>query len=143
MPTVEETMTRDPICCSPDEGVVDCAKKMEEHDVGMIPVVESLDTRKLIGVVTDRDLCLTVVAGGKSPGDSTVEECMTDEVISVAPGDDLGRALELMKQNQIRRLPVVDESGACVGVLAQADVVSAVAPKLVKETMSEISRPAT
>lgn len=141
MPTIENVMTRDPALCTPDDGVVDCAKLMARADVGFVPVVESRDTRKLVGVVTDRDLCLSVIAEDRDPQECKVEDAMTEEVATVTPGDSLDRALELMQQRQIRRLCVIDEHGACIGVVAQADVVRAAQPDQVKETLEEISKP--
>lgn len=140
MPNVESVMTRDPVCCTANESVVECARMMEEEDVGMIPVIESADTRKLVGVVTDRDICLAVVATGRNPSECTVEDCMTDELFTVKPGEDLSRALEIMKSERIRRVPVVDDSGAIVGVLAQADIAGAAGAREVKETVEEISK---
>src|SRR5262245_41386847 len=111
MATVESVMTREPACCTADDSVIECARLMESADDGMIPVVESRDTRKLIGVVTDRDLCLQVIARGLHPRDLTVEEAMTDEVYTVAPGDTFEKAVQTMAQQKVRRLPVVDERG--------------------------------
>jgi CBS domain-containing protein len=126
MATIESVMAREPGCCTPDDGVVDCAQRMERDNVGMVPVVESLDTRKLIGVVTDRDLCLEVLAHGLDPNDVTVEECMSDELYTIGLGDSLARAAELMEMHQVRRLPVVDEHGAILGVLSLGDVARAI-----------------
>jgi CBS domain-containing protein len=140
---IEEVMTRDPALCTPDDSVVDCAKLMAREDVGLIPVVESRETRKLIGVVTDRDLCMTVIAEGRDPNECKVEEAMSDEPITVGADEALERALELMKRHQIRRVCVIDEDGASIGVLSQADVVRAAPAKEVKRTVTEISKPAT
>ncbi len=137
--TVENVMTRDPECCTADESVIECAKMMENADVGMIPIVESLDTRKLIGVVTDRDIALGVVARGLEPKECTVEDCMTDEVFTVSASDPLDRAAETMKQHQVRRLPVVDENNCIIGVIAQADLVRAAPAEQVKDTVGTIS----
>jgi CBS domain-containing protein len=140
MPSIESVMARDPACCTGDDGVIECARLMERDNVGMIPVVESLDTRKLVGVVTDRDLCIEVVARALDPNEVTVEECMTDELVAVGASDDIERALDLMRQHQVRRLPVVDEDGACVGVVGQGDLAQAVAAGRAKETRSSPPR---
>jgi CBS domain-containing protein len=140
MPTVESLMSPDPVCCTADEAVVECARLMDRENLGMIPVVESIDTRKLIGVVTDRDLCIGIVAAARDANEVTVEECMTDELYTVRPSDDLSRALSLMQHHQVRRLPVIDDAGCVVGVLAQADVSLVASPSEVKETVSQISR---
>ena len=139
LPTIETLMTRDPSCCTPDDGVIECAQRMAKEDVGAVPVVESQDTRRLVGVITDRDLCLSVVAEGRDPAEVSVGDCMTDEVITVTPDDTLDRALELMQQNQIRRLCVVDENFCCIGMLAQADVARAASAAQLKQTLGELS----
>ena len=138
---IESVMTRDPVFCLPDEGVVECAKLMAREDVGLIPVVESRDTRRLVGVVTDRDLCLGVVAEGRDPETVTIENCMTDRVVTCRPEDELEVALDRMREHRIRRIVVVDETGCCVGVVAQADVVKAAPAPEVKETIAQISKP--
>ena len=120
--SIRDLMTRHPICCTPDESVVECARVMEQHDLGMLPVVESRETRRLLGVITDRDLCLEVIAGGLNPNDVTVEECMTDELYTVREGDTVERALEVMDEERLRRLPVIDDHGALVGILTHHDV---------------------
>ena len=143
MATVESVMTRDPMCCTPDEGVVDCARMMARGDVGFLPVVESRDTRRLVGVITDRDLCLSVIAEGRSPDECLVNDCMTDNVVTCAPGEPLEAALALMQSHQIRRVVVVDERGSCVGVLAPADIArNAIrsAPGEATETVAEIAK---
>lgn len=140
MATINSVMTRDPACCTADESVVECAQMMETEDVGLIPVVESLDTKKLIGVVTDRDLCLDVIAAGRDPNGCVVEDCMSDEVYTVRDNDDIAQALSLMKEHQVRRLPVVDEQGACIGIVSQADLSRAVPAGDFQQTIAEISR---
>lgn len=141
MPTVENLMTRDPACCLPDEGVIECARLMASNNVGVIPVVESRDTRRLVGVVTDRDLCVSVVAEGRNPEEVFVDDCMTDNVVTCRPGDDLDEALRLMAEHRLRRILVVDDSGCCVGVLSQADVARAAPPTDLKRTVEKISSP--
>jgi CBS domain-containing protein len=138
---VEQVMSQNPVCCTPDDTSAECAKLMAREDVGFIPIVESQDTRRLVGVVTDRDLCIAIVAEGRDPGDAKVEECMTDEVISVAPGDSFDHVLGLMRQHRIRRVCVADENGALVGVVALADIAKAAAAGEVKETVARISEP--
>ena len=125
MKTTSDVMIRDPVCCTPDDSVVEAARIMERDEVSVVPIVESADTRKLVGVVTDRDLCLMVVAAGLPPFDVTVEECMTDEVITVGEETDLREVLRLMQQERQWRIPVVDATGACVGMVAQGDVIVA------------------
>lgn len=141
MAKVQDVMTRDPACCTPEDGVIECAKMMAREDVGVIPVVESRDTRRLVGVVTDRDLAMEVIAEGKNPETCTVGDCMSDELVVCRPHDDLDEALGLMQEHQIRRVMVVDEDFSVVGVVAQADIAKAAGAREVKQTVEEISRP--
>lgn len=141
MPTIETVMTRDPVCCTADDSVIECAKAMARENVGCIPVVESQDTRKLIGVVTDRDLCLDVIAEGRDPDDVTVGECMSEDLVTLEAGDDLDDVLRLMQENQLRRILIVDEDFACVGIVSQADIAQAAPSQQVQRTVAQISRP--
>lgn len=95
---------------------------MKEKDTGLIPVVESDQNRSLIGVVTDRDLRMTLVAGGQDPRDAQVRDCMTTNMVSCHPDDDARKAADLMRANQIRRIPVVDQANTLPEVLSTADV---------------------
>lgn len=141
MSKVQDVMTRDPACCTPEDGVIECAKAMDREDVGVIPVVESRDTRRLVGVVTDRDLAMEVVAEGKNPAECTVADCMTDELVVCRPHDDLDEALGLMQEHQLRRIMVVDEDFSVVGVVSQADIARAAGARELKHTIEEVSRP--
>jgi CBS domain-containing protein len=118
---VSQIMTPDPACCTPDNTARDAALLMKEHDCGSIPVVEKLENRRLVGTLTDRDLAIRGLAAGKGP-DTPVRELMTYEPISAAPEDEVEIVREVMTAQQVRRVPVVDEDGAVVGIVAQADL---------------------
>ena len=118
---VSEIMTPDPACCTPHNTARDAALLMKEHDCGSIPVVESLDSRRLVGTVTDRDLAIRGLAAGKGP-DTPVRDLMTDDPITAAPDDEVEIVREVMVAQQVRRVPVVDGNGAIVGMVAQADL---------------------
>jgi CBS domain-containing protein len=112
----------------------------EEGNVGPIPVVENERTKKLVDIVTDRDLALKVVADGRDPKVTKVEEVMTREVVTCRPEDDLQRALDAMSEHQLRRVPVVDDGNKLVGIIAQADVATRVnQPQKTAETVEGIS----
>jgi CBS domain-containing protein len=133
-----EVMTPDPACCTPHTTLDEVAKLMRQNDCGEIPVVDSAD--RPIGVVTDRDIVTRVVAEGKNPMAYTAETCMSEPVVTVrgdAPIDDV---ISTMEKHQIRRVPVVDENGACAGIIAQADVAWAERPREVGELVREVSR---
>ncbi len=117
-----EIMTRDPACCSPDQTVQDAARLMQDYDCGCIPVVD--DTRRLLGVITDRDLACRCLAAGLGP-DTSVAEIMSLSPSCCAPDDDLQYVERIMEERQVRRVPVVGRQGECVGMVSQADVVRA------------------
>jgi len=118
---------------------------MRDEDTGVVPVVESKGSRKLVGVVTDRDLCIGVIAGRPrlDPTNISIEECMTSKVICCRPNDDLEVVLDLMQENQIRRIMVVDEKGALQGVISMADLVNRgkLSKGATRETLKSISEP--
>ena len=112
-------MTPDPQCRTAEQTLNDVAKMMVECDCGEIPVVDT--ERKLIGVVTDRDIVCRVVAVGKNPSAVTAEEAMTHPVVSVVLESSLDAVLARMEEHQIRRVPVVDAEGVMCGIISQAD----------------------
>jgi CBS domain-containing protein len=116
----QELMTESPACCTPESTVREAARMMLEHDCGCIPVVEK-GAQRLVGVVTDRDIACRCVAEGKGP-DAQVQEIMTTDPRCCHPEDDVAAVEQIMMQAQIRRVPVVDARGDCVGMIAQADL---------------------
>jgi CBS domain-containing protein len=118
MTQVREVMTSNPQSCASDASVADAAKVMASKDVGPIPVV---DGERLVGILTDRDIVVRVVAEGRDPQATTVGEVASSDLTTVSPDEDLGRALQLLAERQVRRLPVVDGE-RLVGIVAQADV---------------------
>ena len=126
MPKCREVMTREPVSCEPGDAVTRAAELMKQHDVGSLPVVEPGTTRRLVGIVTDRDLVTKVVAGHRAVAEATVQDAMTPNPTSCMEDDDLDRAVELMAERQVRRMPVVDADGRLSGIIAQADVATRV-----------------
>jgi len=120
---VHEVMTKNPAFCCPSSSVVRAAATMQQLDIGALPVVLDPSTPRLVGMVTDRDLCLHVVAGGRDPADVWISECMTVDPICCAVGDDVRYALELMEEHQVRRLPVVNAKHEVAGILSLGDLV--------------------
>ena len=113
-------MTPDPQCCTAEQTLNEVAQMMVECNCGEIPIVDA--DKKLVGVVTDRDIVCRVVAVGKNPAAVTAQEAMTEPVISVGLESSLEAVMAKMEQHQIRRVPVVDLDGCCRGIIAQADV---------------------
>jgi CBS domain-containing protein len=115
-------MTSDPVCCEPSDAVPRVAQVMKQQDVGSVPVVESQSSRRLVGMVTDRDLVTKIVAEGRDVAGATVREAMTANPISCREDDDVKDAMAAMSERQVRRMPVVDGEGRVTGIIAQADV---------------------
>jgi CBS domain-containing protein len=115
-------MTRQPFCCLPNDSVLIAADMMKKENIGSIPVVENQQNRVLIGIVTDRDLALKVVAEGREGRATKVDQIMTREMITCSISDDLQVALDAMAKHQLRRLPVVDAENKIQGIISQADI---------------------
>ena len=140
--TCAEVMTPSPTCCQPDHTVVDAAELMEREDVGLVPVVAANKT-KLIGVLTDRDIVLKVVAAGRDPASTAVSEVMTTDPVSCLPQELVETVMELMATRQVRRIPIVDKDGSIVGIVSQADVATRIAkPEETGQVVQAISEPA-
>jgi CBS domain-containing protein len=136
-------MTPDPVCCLGSATVDQVAQMMRSEDVGPVPVVDNFQMRKLVGIVTDRDLAIKVVAEGRDPSTTRVQDVMTRDVATCHPEDDLQKALDLMAANQVRRIPVVGPYGAIVGIIAQADIATRQENHVkTGEVVEEISKPA-
>jgi CBS domain-containing protein len=116
---IREVMTANPSTIEADGFVIEAAKIMKAEDAGVVPVTEN---GRLIGMVTDRDIAIRVVAEGKDPQSTSVREVASTDLVTIDPQQDLDEALRLMAQHQVRRLPVIEEDGRLVGVVAQADV---------------------
>jgi len=141
---VGEIMTKDPVCCWPSSSTLAAALLMQETDTGIVPVIQSPFTPRLVGVVTDRDLCLHVVAAGRDPSSSWVDGCMTQDPVFCTDQDEVSLALDLMKTRQIRRVPVVNEKHEVVGMLSFGDVVrkSGIEPNTIVAALRCICEPA-
>jgi CBS domain-containing protein len=140
---IKHVMTKDPTSCVPSDTTQHAASIMRDEDAGVVPVIENEQSRKVVGIVTDRDLCMNVVAEGRDPRATQVHECMTATVVSCAPQDSVDKATELMRQNQIRRIPVVDEQHRLVGIVAMADIVGRANVRTTEthETLKTVSAP--
>jgi CBS domain-containing protein len=114
---------------------------MKAENIGPIPVVVSNDNKTLVGILTDRDLALRVVADGRDPGSTLVQDVMTSGAIACRTTDDLREALYAMEQNQLRRIPVVDSNEEIIGIIAQADIATRLqSPAHTAEIVEEISK---
>lgn len=120
---VREIMTENPACCTPETSLEEVAQKMVEHDCGCIPVVDSHLRMKPVGTITDRDITVRTVAAGKNPVGMKASDIMSIDIATVSPDTSLEECFNVMEDREIRRVLVVDKSGACCGIVAQADVV--------------------
>jgi CBS-domain-containing membrane protein len=139
-----DLMTENPQCVTPETTAQEAARMMETHDVGSLPVVESSTSKRLIGIVTDRDLALRVLGRGEA-GNTPVRNVMSGDLVCVRMEDDLDEVEKLMGRNQVRRIPVLDNEKKLVGVIAQADLArerKAVGEKDLGKVLEKISEPA-
>ena len=134
--SVRDAMTTDPTGVEPTTPIVEVARKMKQEDVGSLPIVEG---GRLVGIITDRDITITVVAEGKDAQTTRAIEVASTDLVTIDPDQDLDEALRLMAQHQVRRLPVVEEDGKLVGIIAQADVAEHAEPAEVGQAVEQIS----
>ena len=137
----KEIMTRDVACCTRDTNLQEVARMMTECDCGAIPVVEDLETRRPVGIITDRDITCRAVAQGKNPLEMTAGDCMTESCTTVTPETDVEECCHVLEEKQIRRVPVVDESGGCCGMVAQADIARHAGERQAVEVVHQVSQP--
>ena len=140
---VKDVMTPDPACCTTDSTLQHVAEMMVENDCGEIPVVVDISSMLPVGVITDRDITCRTVAKGLNPLTMTVGECMTTPCVTVMPDTSLDECCRIMEESQIRRVPVVDASGACCGIVALADIAKHAAKRETAEVVKEVSEPSS
>jgi CBS domain-containing protein len=139
---VREIMTKDPVCCVLTDTAQRVAQVLRDEDIGSVPIIEDHESCKLIGMITDRDLCCSVIADGLDPKTTTIVNLISSELVSCRDSDNLEKCEQEMQQHQIRRMPVVDGEGCCIGIVAQADLALHCKPEEVSKTIAEISRAA-
>jgi len=143
MKKCSEVMTKNPVCCLPTDTVSRVAKLMKSDDIGPIPIIENEQTRKLVGILTDRDLAMKIVAEGRDPKSTKAEDVMTRKVVTCLADDKLQVALDAMTKHQLRRIPVVDKNKSVLGIIAQADVATRTnRPERTAAVVREISKSA-
>ena len=141
MKKCNEVMTKNPVCCLPNDMVAKVAQLMKSKDIGPVPIIENEQTKRLVGIVTDRDLALKIVAEGRDAKSTKAEEVMTRKVVTCRGEDDVQKALDAMSEHQLRRIPVVDNDNKIVGIIAQADVATRVdQPAKTAEVVKDISQ---
>lgn len=139
---VRDVMTTNPECVTPGTTIREAAQLMQRENVGIIPVVEEKGSKRLVGVVTDRDIAIRIVAEGRDGGTRVSEIMTSDQIKTCAPDDDVNDAMEVMANEQVRRVPIIDDRGALVGIIAQADIVrKARDGNRAESTVQQISEP--
>ena len=138
---VKDMMTKDPACCTSDTSLPEVARMMVDKDCGEIPVVDNHSNKQPVGVVTDRDIVCRTIANGLNPLDLTAADCMSKPIVTVKPDMSLEECCKLMEEKLIRRVPVVDDRGACVGILALADVSLHTGKNVAGHIVREVSEP--
>ena len=137
-------MTTEIFCCLPTDSLEEVASVMKSEDIGPVPIVDDLESRNLIGIVTDRDIALRAVARGLDARTTSAEEVMTRELVTCGAEDEIQSALDLMARHQVRRMPIVDGGSRLVGMISQADVATRLNESAkIAEVVEEISRPST
>jgi CBS domain-containing protein len=137
-----EIMTTDPQVVTANDPVSRAAQIMRDSDIGLVPVVDDVDSRRLRGVITDRDIAIRHVAE-RHADDCRVGNHMSEKLSRANPDDEVDEVLHTMQREQLRRIPVVEEGDRLVGIIAQADVAMQLGPdhpREVQETVEEISR---
>jgi CBS domain-containing protein len=126
MTQCSDVMTPDPVSCAPTDSISRAAEIMKRENVGSVPVVDADASRRLVGIVTDRDIVVKVVAGGTNIASATVRDAMTADPATCRENEDVNVAVSRMSEHQVRRMPVVDTDGRLRGIIAQADIATRV-----------------
>ena len=137
---VRDVMSQNPTCCTPSDSAQSVARIMRDRNVGAVPVIADQQTRQLIGMITDRDFCCSVVADGLDPKKTTIEKFISANPIACRDGENIEKCERLMQDHQVRRVPVVDSNGTVIGIVSQADLALHDKPERVSRTVAEISR---
>lgn len=136
-----EVMSQNPVCCLPTDKVQAVARIMCEQNVGLIPVVSDQQSKQLLGVITDRDLCCSILAGGLDAKTTAIENYITQHPFTCRDGENIENCEHLMQEHQVRRVPIVDGNNCVIGIVSQADLALKEKPDRVSKTVAEISKP--
>ena len=137
---IHEIMSRDPVCCVPGDSAQHVARIMCDHNVGSVPVILDQPSRKLIGMITDRDLCCSIIAAGLDPKTTKVEKVVSSDLVTCRDGENVEECERAMQGHQVRRIPIVDGEGRVIGIVSQADLALKDKPENVSTTVKEISK---
>ena len=138
---VREMMTQNPVCCLPSDMAQRVAQTLRDENIGSMPVVSDRESKRLEGIITDRDLCCSIVAEGLDPKSTPIAAYITRNPVTCRAEQSLDSCAKLMQVHQIRRILVVDREARCIGILAQADLARSEESDKVQRTVAEISKP--
>jgi CBS domain-containing protein len=139
---IKNLMSANPQSCTPDDTIQRAAQMMEQCDCGALPVVDSNGNRRVVGIITDRDIACRAVAQGKSPSETRVSECMSRGLTTVGLDDSVEDCCNTMERAQVRRVLVLDAEGELCGIISQADVALHLSKNKIAEVVKEVSQPA-
>jgi CBS-domain-containing membrane protein len=137
---IREIMSRDPICCVLSDSAQTVARILCDRQIGALPVVADQQSRKLVGMITDRDLCCSIIAQGLDPRTTPVEKLITLAPITCRDGENIEACERLMQEHQVRRIPIVDAEDRVIGIVSQADLALKDKPERVSKTVAAISK---
>jgi CBS domain-containing protein/cation transport regulator ChaB len=138
---VDTIMTKDVAFCKGNTRLDEVARMMADYDCSAIPVVEDEKTRRLVGILTDRDIVRRTLAVGKNPAGLTASACMTSEVFVVRDNSEVEDALATMEEHHIRRLPIIDDKRACCGIVTLTNLAAFLPAPTVGEIVKELTEP--
>lgn len=142
MRSCNDVMTPNPTCCAATDPVTRAAEIMKIENVGAVPVVDDDSSRKLVGIITDRDIVVNLIADGGEVNAAKIEDVMSRNPVTVRPDDAVEHAMDFMRQHQVRRIPVVDGKERVVGIIAQADIATRIdQPVKTANMVEDISQP--
>lgn len=141
MKSLKEIMSTDVACGTADMSLADIAGMMVTFDCGEVPIVDSLQNKNVIGVITDRDIVCRTLGKGLNPMNLKVQDCMTTDIVTGDYDMTVNDCLEIMQENQIRRLPIVDENNQLCGIVSQADLIKYADVDEAVEMVKEVSKP--
>lgn len=137
---IRDIMSPNPACCLATDTAQNVARTMRDRNIGSMPVVADQQSRQLLGVITDRDLCCSLVAEGLDPKTTTIQKFVAVPPVACREGENVEACERMMREHQIRRIPIVDASNQVIGIVAQADVALKDNPERVSKTVAEISK---
>ncbi|MEO8673250.1 MAG: CBS domain-containing protein [Tahibacter sp.] len=135
----KDLMTANPVSCTADTDIRQIARLMRDTDCGQIPIVDSVASGKPVGVVTDRDIVVRLLAGDSNIDGAVAADCMSTTVVTVTPETSVSECCERMEAHQIRRIPVVDAAGTLCGIVALADLARSAREMATVAVVKEVS----